>query len=197
MNKLNVKITFTEECLGSTSGDPDLFKSYIASKAPDAATKKQEIEIMGVDGVEKKQMTVFPRIKKMPIAYDYQWKGFFKSACQACAQMPKSKSADLKAFKKRIDQCIFIKPRHIFFNIPKGKKIGICQRPLRASTPQGERVALASSETVPEGTTMEFTIIDLSEKMDKLIREWLDYGEWSGFLQWRNSGKGRFEWKEV
>lgn len=29
------------------------------------------------------------------------------------------------------------------------------------------------------------------------VREWLDYGALRGLFQWRNSGKGRFEWEEV
>lgn len=65
-----------------------------------------------------------------------------------------------------------------------------------SQTAQGERISLACSETVPAGTTMEFTVMCLTDQMD-LVREWLDYGELRGFSQWRNSGKGRFQWKEV
>ena len=75
--------------------------------------------------------------------------------------------------------------------------IGLCERPLRASTPQGERVALAISEEIPAGATMEFTITCMDEKDLKLVREWLDYGYYRGLGQWRNSGKGRFLWAEV
>ena len=32
---------------------------------------------------------------------------------------------------------------------------------------------------------------------DGSVREWLDYGALRGLFQWRNSGKGRFEWEEV
>jgi len=31
---------------------------------------------------------------------------------------------------------------------------------------------------------------------EKLLREWLDYGQFKGIGQWRNSGKGRFEWAD-
>lgn len=197
MEKLKVRITFMEECLGTSPGDKDVFKTYIGSKAPDAATMEQEVEALGPEAVEQKQMTIFPKEKDKPFLWDYQMKGFFKSACQNCALIPKSESADIKAYKKRIDGLIFVRPRKIFFEVPTGAKIGICQRPLRASTPQGERVALAMSESLPIGTSVELEIIDLSEKYIKPIREWLNYGEWSGLLQWRNSGKGRFEWEEI
>lgn len=75
--------------------------------------------------------------------------------------------------------------------------MGTCQRPLRANTPQGERISLASSETVPVGTTMEFTVQCMVDSHVKLIKEWFDYGELRGFSQWRNSGKGRYVWDEL
>lgn len=31
----------------------------------------------------------------------------------------------------------------------------------------------------------------------KEFKEWLDYGRFKGMLQWRNSGKGKFEWEEI
>ena len=46
-----------------------------------------------------------------------------------------------------IDGLIFIAPRQI--PIKFDGEMGICQRPLRAQTAQGERVALASSESIP------------------------------------------------
>ena len=76
----------------------------------------------------------------------------------------------------------------------EGGKIGVCQRPLRANTPQGERVALASSETVPAGSKMTFTITMLSDEHEGAVMEALSYGILRGFGQWRNSGKGRFKW---
>ena len=75
--------------------------------------------------------------------------------------------------------------------------MGVCQRPLRGQTPQGERIALASSESIPAGATMEFTITCMLDNQEAAIREWLDYGKWRGIGQWRNSGKGRFTWEEI
>jgi len=36
MKKIKVRITFTEEVLGTCSGDPKLHEEFAASKAPDA-----------------------------------------------------------------------------------------------------------------------------------------------------------------
>lgn len=71
------------------------------------------------------------------------------------------------------------------------------ERPLRAISASGERVALAASETVPAGTVLEFSILVMNPKDAETVREWLDYGALRGLFQWRNSGKGRFEWDEV
>lgn len=37
----------------------------------------------------------------------------------------------------------------------------------------------------------------MNPKDAETVREWLDYGALRGLFQWRNSGKGRFEWEEV
>ena len=62
---------------------------------------------------------------------------------------------------------------------------------------QGERVSLAMSEEAPAGTTVEFTIVSFLDSYESVIKEWLDYGVYSGIGQWRNSGKGRFKWEQV
>lgn len=83
------------------------------------------------------------------------------------------------------------------FRDAEGAECGRCERPLRASSASGERVALAASETVPAGTVLEFSILVMNPKDAETVREWLDYGALRGLFQWRNSGKGRFEWEEV
>ena len=68
---------------------------------------------------------------------------------------------------------------------------------MRASTPQGERVSIAISEEIPAGASVTFDIVLLTSEHEALIREWLDYGIFSGIGQWRNSGHGRFTWEEL
>lgn len=200
MKELKIRLTLTDEMLGTTSGNPDIHKEYIASKAPDAKSMREEVEAIGVDAVEEKSMTVYPRLEDgTPFIWDYQIRGFFKDTCSAlqrCKGEDFSKeSCGMKAFKKIIDGCIFVQPRKI--PIELSGKMGVCQRPLRGQTAQGERISLAASETVPEGSSMELTVVCLSDAHEKAVREWLDYGKWKGLLQWRNSGKGRFVWEEI
>lgn len=200
--KLHVKLKFTEPVLGMTPGDSAVYESFIGSKAPDAMKLEEEVAAYGVDDVIEKGMTVFPKLDDgTPFMWDYQIKGFFKDSCGAlsrCAgkdpetgrKRPRNESAKIRAYKKIIDGVIFVDQRRI--PIVTDKPIGLCQRPLRAQTMQGERVALAMSEEIAEGATMEFDVSLLSDEYEAAVREWFEYGRLRGLGQWRNSGKGRF-----
>ena len=210
--EMRVKITFTEEGLGTQPNNQEIYSEFIASKSPDATTVEDEILAIGKEEFEEKQMTVFPRNdNNIPFIYDYQWKGFLKEAGRMMNRIPSSETKKtLKAFLQVINGNIFIKAdvpddiksaterrkvsRQTLLNIPDGAQMNKCQRPLRAQTAQGERVSLACSETIPAGTTCEFTICLMDAKLEKVVAEWLDYGEEHGTLQWRNSGKGTFVW---
>ena len=196
MKTIKVKVTFTEEILGTASANPKIHEEFIASNAPDAQSMEEEVAALGVEEVFEKGMTVFPRNEDgKPIAWDYQWKGFFKDAFGMLRKVDKTACSKIKAYKKEVDGLIFVSPRKI--PIEFEGEIGICQRPLRGQTAQGERVALASSECIPAGATMTFEIQMLVESMEKAILEALDYGKLRGFGQWRNSGKGRFTYEII
>lgn len=148
------------------------------------------------EGAEKGR-TIFPKFDDgTPFFWDYQVKGFFKDSCGALRRASGTESAKCKAYKKIIDGTMFVEERRIGIDM-HGGEVGLCERPLRAQTAQGERVSLASSETVPAGSTVEFTVMCLNDADMKLVEEWLDYGRLRGMGQWRNSGKGRFVWEKV
>lgn len=196
MTTFRVKLTFGEGILGTCPANEDIYREFIASKAEDAATIEDEVAALGVDAVTEKGMTVFPKTEDgTPFLYDYQIKGFFKDTCGGLRKVKRTLSSGIKAYKKEIDKLIFPEPRRILFQ--NVGEIGVCQRPLRAQTPQGERISLSMSEEVKAGASITFGIRLFSEDHTKLVREWLDYGEFSGIGQWRNSGKGRFVWQEV
>ena len=208
MKKFTVKITFIESVLGTSPANEDIYRDFIGSKAPDAAGVEDEVAALGVDAVVEKGMTVFPKLEDgTPFLYDYQIKGFFKDACSMLNRLTikdpdtgkkkkaVNESGKLTAYKKVIDGMIFVQPRKIKFE--GADEIGICQRPLRAQTAQGERIALSSSETVPAGSQITFTVLCLDDTHEAAVKEWLDYGELRGIGQWRNSGMGRFTWEEI
>lgn len=198
MEKLNVKLTFQEPLLGTLPGSEDLYMDYIATKVPeDERTKiEDEVAALGVDAVAEKKMTVFPKLPDgLPFVYDYQVRGFFKGSCGALRKISKARSAKLKAYKKEVDQLIFVYPRKI--PIQLSGDMDVISRPLRAATPQGDRVAIAASESAPAGSSIALQIICFDDNDMKIVREWLEYGMFNGLGQWRNSGMGRFTWEEV
>ena len=200
----HIHIDFIDDVLGTAPGDPDIHGSYVSSKAPDAATKEEEIAAIGEDEFRAKGKTVFPTDKDgTPILWNYQIKGFFKSACAAQRVLSGSKSSKVKAYKKKIDLGIFVFPdaddpssRAIKIHMTKAG-VGECQRPLRAETMQGPRVAIADSDSIEKGSWIEFDVVMLDDGDWPLVSEWLDYGKFNGLGQWRNSGKGAFVWREI
>ena len=192
-----VVLTLTEELLGAASANPDLYKDFIASKAPEpekAAAEVNTLPPLDVDAEVEKSSTVFHRTADdgTPFLYDYCIKGFFKDVCGALRRVPAMKSSKLTAFKKVIDGLIFPEPRQIILELPEGGEMGICERPLLAQTAKGPRVTLARSETVPTGTILHFNLVLLQASLLPTVREWLAYGRFKGLGQWRNSGKGKF-----
>ena len=161
----------------------------------DELDEQEELDALPTSDQIEKGMTVFPVDEDgNPFLYDYQVKGFFKDACSMLRKVNGTKSCGIKAFKKEIDGLIFPAPRQIVFH---DAEEGVCQRPLRASTAQGERVALAMSDEIAAGTWVEFEVTCLVDEQVDLVREWLNYGRFRGIGQWRNSGKGRFTWEEI
>ncbi len=212
MKLMHFKWTFLEGLLGTSTANEEIYRDYLASKAPSLDVVDEEAAVIAasesVDEQFGRAMTIFPKLEDgTPFQYDYQVKGYFKDTCGALNRLtgkdPETgkkgkavnESSKMKAFKKEIDGNIFVFPRKI--PIQFDGKIGICQRPLRASTPQGERVSIAISESISAGAMVEFTIICLVDEDMDYVREWLDYGRFNGIGQWRNAGHGRFSWEEL
>ena len=196
MKTLKVRLTLTEEALGMMPTSKEVHEEFIASKAPDAPSIEEEVEAIGVEEVVEKQKTVFPRLDDGTLFFwDYQLRGMVKDAIGMLRKVTNTACSKVTSYKKAVDGLIFVKERKIPIHL--GGDIGDCQRPLRASGPQGDRVALANSETVPAGSWIEFTFEILQDSLEKAVRECLDYGIRRGLAQWRNSGKGRYVWEEL
>lgn len=203
---MKIRVTFTEPVLGTRPSDPEIHEHYVASKAPDAKSRAEEIAAHGVDAEVERGKTIFEKLEDgTPFLYDYMLKGFFKEAARALKKVPGTKTSKATAYIKTIDNLIFVegplkgKRRILPLYMPMDLDLTATdnQRPLRAQTPMGERVALAHSEEAPAGTYFECTIYLMDPAHEKLVREWLDYGHWKGMGQWRNSGLGRMEWEEI
>ena len=60
MKTIQVKIKFIEPILGTAPANPDIYRDFIGSKAPDAMSAEDEVAALGVDEVAEKGMTVSP-----------------------------------------------------------------------------------------------------------------------------------------
>lgn len=188
------KATFTEGLLATKPNDATVHETYIAAKRSEGIAQDEldaeERTLADIERLEK-GTTVFHRTEDgIPMVWDYQIKGFLKDAIKALRRDPDSACAKLKNYKGVIDGSVFVKPRMIPLCLPEGATLGTCQRPLRAQTMQGERVALACSEEAPAGTTIEFQVLTLAPGVDKVIAECFEYAQLRFMGAWRNSGKG-------
>lgn len=213
MTTIKVKITFIEPILGSLPNDPDLMRRFIEAKNPDPTRIQEEIDsVCSPDGVEEeleRKTTVFAgSMEGKPYFVDYQVKGFLKEACKQVKRDTSKLSAKVKNYKQVIDGNVFVYASGIRPSAKgKGewKKLYISdphpiltfERPLRASTAQGERISLARSEMIEAGKTITLDIVTLVDDIEPMIREWLDYGVYKGIGQFRNAGYGRFVWDEI
>jgi hypothetical protein len=186
MQTYQIELTFTEALLGTVAKDTEIYTNFIASKG------ENTVDEIGTVPDPEQGVTGFHTVDGNPILYDYVIKGFFKDACSMLRRERGTLSGNLPAFKKVIDGLVFVKPRQITLRLPDGANLGKLERPLRAQTAQGERVALACSESAPAGTWLAFTLTAGGGVSTALLREWLDYGALRGLGQWRNGGYGTF-----
>lgn len=199
---MKVRLKFTDEVLGTASANPELYEEFIGGKCSDKDKVKEELEALDTEELVEKSMTVFSRGENgVPILWDYQIRGFIKEMIGIQVEFGGLEVGKAKlskwTYKRFVDNFIFVTPRAIPLELPAGKEIGTCSRPLRASTQKGDRIALAHSETAPEGTCIEFEVTCMNPKLEELVVKALNYGIHKGIGQWRNSGKGRFTWVEV
>jgi hypothetical protein len=206
-SNLKVEITLTQPILGSLPANKQIFEDFIATKAPEDTNIAEEIA--SVRDMTEKGTTIFAKDDEGLFLWDYQFKGFLKEAIGVLTELGDT-SLSKWTFKRVVDSCIFLKPRKIKLLDAQGNQYKavktFCERPLRAETMQGERIALARSEQLPEGTKLfvEIALLESSNAKSKfkavnedLIRNALDYGKLKGLGQWRSSSMGQFTWKEV
>lgn len=193
-----VRLNFISPILGSLPADPELLSKYIASRAPSPLQQDEE-EGVAQEVDAEKSLTVFARDETGLFFYDYHIKGFIKEAGNTLKEAVKT-----TALRSKIDNYLFVFPRRIYIcrenGVPIQKEDEFLERPLRAQTALGPRIALAKSERINLPITCQFTVEILENKKDvswETVQKLLDYGRYKGLGQWRNGGWGRFEWEEV
>lgn len=149
MDSIKVEIRLMDSSLGLNPSDKNLLSRYIASKAPDAPSREEEIAAYGEDEVIQKATTIFPRgyfevsengqhlidslwrkaggrgyvdpkvDERHPFFWNYQIRGFFKDSCGLLSKAAYGRSAETTAYKKVIDGGIFVEPRRVAITLPE------------------------------------------------------------------------------
>jgi len=190
VTKYRLKIVFTEPVLG-TQPQKDVATEFLAGKVEETKNGLPSDELETLPEMLEKGTTAFHKLDGSPIYYDYMVKGFLKEAGGVFNGL-----RNVKNLKSKIDNLVFVSPRRIPLVLPSGGELTYCERPLRAMTAQGPRTSLARSEELPVGTRLECDI-DIYDGpiSEPLLRDLLSYGARKGLGQWRNGGKGRFEFE--
>lgn len=197
------RLTGFTPLLGSQPAKEEIRTEYIASKAPSPERGREEDAML--PDLDSKGLTVFLRRPEDDALsmMDYHVIAFLKAACSVLAA-----ENGIKQAASKVNTYVFAEPRVIPV-LRNGKPIidedSVLERPLRAQTMQGPRVALAASERVDDPWTIEFTLkLIANEGTPKskavsweALEAALDYGALRGLGQWRNGGWGRFAWERV
>lgn len=203
------KICGVTPILGSSPASKDIRTAYIASRAPNPADVEGEEEY--VPNLDDKGLTVFLRDdvdykdgkRDALMLLDYQVRGFLKASLSN-----RSAFNGIKQARAKVDRYVFVHPRKVPIMRRKERiyeEDSICERPLRATTMKGDRVALAGSEMIDTPWEIMIQVELLPNEGSKLSRSvtWeaiedaLDYGALCGIGQFRNGGYGRFVWKRM
>ena len=203
--KHEVVLELITKMLGTAPKDPEVYSAYVATKKAEFAkntgrnaeaavdeTTDEEVGTLSKE-VEERGWTGFHQDENGLFIYEYMVKGFFKTALEVLVENGAIKK--IPAYKKWIDRMVFVTPRRLY--VGKMEPDGAKERPLRTMTPKGERVTLAKSDYLAEGTRLKFTVEVLQNTKGikwETIASCLEYGAYVGLGQWRGSGGyGRFE----
>lgn len=210
METRKYRLTGITPLMGSQPANPDVRTAYIESKAPDpTAATDEENRMLLRETLDEKTLTVFlrdPGKKDALLILDYTILGYLKGAIDILKEQN-----HVKAAAGKVDKYIFAAPRKLY--ITKGGKPifeedSVLERPLRAKTAQGDRVALTASELIEDPWEIEVELTLLPNPAAKteggskaitwaVIEQALALGRMKGIGQWRNGGYGRFTYERI
>lgn len=207
--KYDLVFELIEPLLGTIPKDKNVFENFIMDQAKTEVEKKKATEDLArvPEEVEERGWTGFYEDEQgRPILMDYQFKGFLKNAGNVLKDVtgertvkPKKgeegepkKETGTPNLRSHINDTVFVNPRSI---VLADKPDDVLERPIRAMTAQGPRVALMRSDLINPGRqySLELQVLNKSKATEKVLRDILSYGELCGLLQWRNGGYGRFK----
>jgi hypothetical protein len=186
-----LKVIFIAPLLGSQASI-QVATEYVAKKN---GFTPEDDELAMLPDVLDKGTTVFHKMDDgTPAIMNYHLMGFLKEAGRVLNGLA---GDGVKNLRSKVGSYVSVQPRIIPLIVPAGVKVEYLERPLRAETPLGPRVALARSEMLPEGTTFKAMLSVINKEIDRrVLEDLLDYGYNKGMCQWRSSGAyGNFRYE--
>ncbi len=214
---MDIHLEFTEELLGGISKDPNLFSRWILEKkgeGKDELPSTVDQEVSGDQTEDEMETEVDEEVETAPVAlseeemkstgfhsddhglfvYDYFLKGFFKEVGNTL-----KKSLDVSALRGKIVKNLFVEPRRIHIMDASGnfkeEPDGTVERPIQIMGKKGPRQALAKSDKVDAGSTLDFSLKLYPEfnpkKWQEIITSILGYGSDQALGQFRTGGYGK------
>lgn len=219
MKTIKVKCTLIEEALGLNAADPEIHAKFVelkkakiakaeADMAKNLAKEHEEIVRMAEER-KKLQNTVDSKQVDMtenglsvffidqetgkPYFTKAQIRGYIKDKFTILKELKQGSFATFKRMPKTVvNRQVFVGPDKILIDLPEGQTMGECTRPIRIEKFPQDITSIKTSDTVPAGSVLRFSIGILDDDLYDNVIEALEYGALHGFGQWRNAGKGRF-----
>ena len=188
-----LKLTFTAPLLGSQPSR-ELVTEYIAKRH---GIELDDEERLLLPDLLERETTIFHRqTDGSPLLLNYHVLGFLKEAGKvlngkagAGRGVERGPASGVRNLRWKVSAYVSVSPRLIPLRLPDGEQLDYFERPLRAETARGPRVAIARSEMAPTGTWIECGLEVISSEISQdVLLDLLDYGWSHGLGQWRSSG---------
>lgn len=213
LDRFKVDIVLVEDLLGTVPVARDLYTKFLAGKTAEKleAMRKKGVPMASgepvtdeaiatavaeetdtVQDMEERGWTSFHKDQDGIFIYDYAVKGFLCESARTLKEGADDEGENVKQLADKFKRYCFVQPRRIRLVEPAGT----LERPLRAQTAKGPRVALVRSDYIAAGTEFSFELTLLKGGGISLatLKDVLQYGFFMGLGQWRSGGYGRFNY---
>jgi hypothetical protein len=210
-----VKIRLTSNILGTVPRTQGVYRAYISQVARQALVKSGKLangqaateeaidhciaeSEQSVREVEERGWTGFHQDDEgVAFLYNYHVRGFLAESARRQNPLVVGNTT-YKQAQDKIKGYVFVLDRYIYL----GRVDGVVERPLRAMTAMGPRIALARSDYIEAGKELTFHVAILGNVFKEehhvpILRQLLAYGELQGLGQWRTGGHGQFVTQEI
>lgn len=189
------------EILGTRPKHPDVMRRWLEEQSQpgqdelealakavvdseDAASAREDAEV----DRELARWSGFPTDPETDeiFLYNYQFIGALKEWANKYREQ-----FGIQNMRAKVASHVFIQPRCIYLGITHPD--AVVERPLRAHTAKGDRIALVKSDALAVGTRISFEVhlVPHKEITAEVLQKLFLFGRYAGTFQWRGGGYGQ------